>query len=86
MAKAKHELKLLDIGTHENDSMVLSKGHHDKEAFLAEFKRRFGGEWNTVDKVEHGYVRIYANRAGYDRYYDQVEKGRGAVPVTMLLV
>lgn len=86
--KPKHPLEIIDMDwNHGDTSLLLSKGHHDKEEFLnkASFAYSTIGDNYTVENVKHVYMRSWPDKTReYDRYYMITEKGPGAFPATIL--
>lgn len=80
MAK-EHPLEIEEIEDYSGTHVFISKGHHDPIQFVAAINEQEGIEYQPSD-VTQGYARIFSNYRGYDRFWQQCERGRGAVPFT----
>lgn len=76
-----YPLEILSVG--DDDFMVMSKGHHDPDAFMAAVAKAGYGDW-PLGSPTHEWVRITPSRnPEYSHYYTTAEPGsRGAFPAT----
>lgn len=76
----KYPLEVESVGS--DQYIVMSRGHHDLELFMAEVDKEFG-DWKCGNPA-HKWVKSTPDRAGeFSMRYVFVEKGtRGAWPAT----
>ncbi|CDG54525.1 MULTISPECIES: hypothetical protein [Halomonadaceae] len=65
---------------------VATKGHVDPQKFVEAYGARSGDpkdDWPSIEEVHHVYMRK-TPRDGYESWWTQCEKGRGAFPATIM--
>ena len=79
-----HEIKIERVCS-ENESMLMTKGHHEHKAFIAAAQLEAdAGE--AVETPLHGLMRCVP-RAGYSKWYEMADNtGPGVFPVTIAVV
>jgi hypothetical protein len=83
MIKTPPKLDIFDIEWNLYGALYVSKGHHDKTAFIKALETQVDCHGFTEDDVVCGHMRCWPDKSGnYSMFYAKCEPGRGAFAAT----